>query len=135
MQQHGSKCFACRPPPSPDPGVRSKGQNPTFSAYGHGAYQIKWNHKCSNMVGNILPADPSPTLPSVGDKWSKFNFSEHGHVAYQINGNDACNNMVAYILPAYPLTLACGVKRSEVNVFSTWSFCISKEMESQMQQH
>ena len=32
----------------------------TFSEHGPVAYQIKGNHKCSNMVANILPADPPP---------------------------------------------------------------------------
>ena len=34
--------------------VRSKGQNSTVSEYGHVVYQIKWNHKCSNMQAHIL---------------------------------------------------------------------------------
>ena len=40
MQQHGSKYFSPGPLPP----------------HGHVVYQIKWNHKCSNMVENILPA-------------------------------------------------------------------------------
>ena len=39
-------------------GVGSNGQNSTFSEHGHVVYQIKGNTKCSNMVANILPADP-----------------------------------------------------------------------------
>ena len=55
--------------------VGSKGQNSTFSEHGHVAYQIKGNHKCSNMVANVLPADPThPHDPGVGVKRSKFNF-------------------------------------------------------------
>ena len=38
-----------------------------FSEHGHVAYQIKWNHECSNMVSNILPAYSAPTLRV----WSK----------------------------------------------------------------
>ena len=34
--------------------------NSTCSEHGPVAYQIKMNHKCSNMVGNILPADSPP---------------------------------------------------------------------------
>ena len=56
MQQHGSKSFALRPPPPSTLG--SVGQNSTSSELGHVPYQIKENHKCSNMVENILPADP-----------------------------------------------------------------------------
>ena len=33
----------------------SIGQNLTFSEHSHVAYLIKDNHKCSNMVANILP--------------------------------------------------------------------------------
>ena len=62
MQQHCSKYFALRPPPThtpPDPG----GQNSTFSEHGHVAYQTKGYRECSNMVANILPADhPDPTF-------------------------------------------------------------------------
>ena len=53
----------------------SKDQNSTFSEHGHVAYQIKDNHECSNMVANILPADPPP--PSTLDMRSvglKVNF-------------------------------------------------------------
>ena len=57
MQQHGSKYFACRPPPPPPPT-----HTPT-PEHGHVAYQIKGNQECSNMVANILPADPPPLPP------------------------------------------------------------------------
>ena len=57
MQQLGSKYFASRPHPTPTLGVRSNGQNSTFSEDGHVAYQIKWNHECNNMVANIMPGD------------------------------------------------------------------------------
>ena len=67
--------------PSPHPG----GQNSTFSEHGHVAYQIKGNHKCSNMLANILPADPLD--PGVWSKGHNTNFSEHGHFAYQVKGN------------------------------------------------
>ena len=33
-----------------------------FEEYSHVAYQIKGNDACSNMVANILPADPHPQL-------------------------------------------------------------------------
>ena len=55
MQQHGSKylnIFSQIPPPPRPQG--SKDQNSTFSEHGHVAYQIKGNHKCSNMVANII---------------------------------------------------------------------------------
>ena len=58
MQEHGSKYFVRRPllppPPNPtDPRVGSIGQNSAF-------FQ-NMVIKCSNMVANILPADPYPT--------------------------------------------------------------------------
>ena len=46
----------------------------TFSEHGHVAYQIKRSHKCSNIVANILPADPHPL--GVGSKGKKWTFSE-----------------------------------------------------------
>ena len=36
-----------------------KRSNANVSEYGHVAYQIKGNDACSNMVANILPADPA----------------------------------------------------------------------------
>ena len=41
----------------------SKGQIATFSEHCHVAYQIKGNQVCSNMVANILPADPPMPPP------------------------------------------------------------------------
>ena len=64
MKHHGSKYFARRPPtPTTTPilGMGSIGQNSTLSEHGHVVYQIKGIMKCSNMVANILPADPSPS--------------------------------------------------------------------------
>ena len=43
--------------------VGSKGQIATFSEHCYVAYQIKGNQVCSNMVANILPADPPPPPP------------------------------------------------------------------------
>ena len=54
-------------------GLGSKGQNSTVSEHAHVSYQIKGNHECSNMVANILPADPSLPDPGDGVKRSKFN--------------------------------------------------------------
>ena len=52
------------PLPPPPPFTNPKGQNSTFSEYGHVADQIKGNHKCSYMVPNILPAEPLPPFQS-----------------------------------------------------------------------
>ena len=50
MQHHGSKYFYPHTPPP-----LTLGQNLTFSEHGYVAYQIKWNHECSNMVANTCP--------------------------------------------------------------------------------
>ena len=48
-------------------GFGSKGQNSTLLERGHVANQIKGNHKCIDMVSNILPKDtPSPTTLGMG---------------------------------------------------------------------
>ena len=56
-----------------------RGQNATFSEYGHVAYQIKRIDAYSNMVANILPADspPPPSDPGGGVKRLKFNFFQN----------------------------------------------------------
>ena len=61
MQQHGSKYFARRPLPISNSwgGVKRSKFN-VFSHQCQVAYQIKENRECSNMVANILPADPYP---------------------------------------------------------------------------
>ena len=74
-------------------------------------YQIKENHKCSNMVANILPAYPLPQNPRDGTIGRNSTFSEHGHVAIKLNGITKCSNMVATILPGpMPLTRPMGQK-------------------------
>ena len=70
--------------------VGSKGQIATFSEHCHVAYQIKGNQVCSNMVANILPADPPPPTHT-------HTHPEHGHVAYQIKGNRECSKMLANV--------------------------------------
>ena len=63
-----------------------RGQNITFSEYGHVAYQIKADDTGSNMVANILPTD-TPSTKGVGSKGQTISFPESSHVAYQIKGN------------------------------------------------
>ena len=53
-------------------GHRGWGQNSTSSEQGHVAYQIKRNHKCSNMVGNILPVDPPANTGGLNVKNSEY---------------------------------------------------------------
>ena len=92
MQQHGSKYFAHRPPPPTPP---AKVKNSTITEQCLAAYQIKGNHKCSNMVANILPTDPPPPPPA---KVKNSTITEQ----CQMKGNHKCSNMVANILPADP---------------------------------
>ena len=68
MQQHGSKYFARRQPPTL--GMGSIGRNSTFSEYGHAAYEIKENQERSSMVANILSVD----IPDPGDGVSRSKF-------------------------------------------------------------
>ena len=44
-----------------------RGQNSTFSEYGHVAYQMKGNDECSNMQAHILSLQ-APSAPGVGSK-------------------------------------------------------------------
>ena len=50
-----------------------RGQNSTFSKYGHVAYQIKGIEACINLVATILPIY-SLSGPRGGVKRSKFSF-------------------------------------------------------------
>ena len=75
----------------------SKGQNVPFSEYGHVAFQITWNHECSNMVANHLSADTPHGQNST--------FLEHVHVAYQIIWNQECSNIQAHILSVHTLSI------------------------------
>ena len=67
MQQLGSKYFARRPPPpyTPTLWMGSIGQNSLVQNMVMFPYQIKENQECTNMVANILLADPLPP-PTLG---------------------------------------------------------------------
>ena len=45
---------------TPTQGQGAKGQNSTFSEHGHVAYQIKWNHECSNVSSKYFTRRPRP---------------------------------------------------------------------------
>ena len=101
---------------SPLGGLRGwgRGQNLTFSEYGHVAYQIKADDAGSNMVANICPQTHS--TQGVGSKVQTIYFSESSHVAYQIKADDAGSNMVANILPTdTPLTQGVGSKGQTIS--------------------
>ena len=74
--------------PNPWDGLRGwgRGQNETFSEYGHVAYQIKAEDAGNNMVANIVPTD-TLSAQGVGSKGQTIYFCESSHVAYQIKGN------------------------------------------------
>ena len=57
MQQHGSKYFVCRPPPDPGDGV-NKIKIQLFQNMVMLHIILNGLTKCSNMIANILPADP-----------------------------------------------------------------------------
>ena len=51
----------------------ARGQNETFSEYGHVACQIKADDAGSKMVANILPID-TPSTQGVGSKGQTISF-------------------------------------------------------------
>ena len=120
----------------PDPGDGANRLRFNFSEYGHGAYQIKENHECSNMVANILPAYPLPQNPRDGTIGRNSTFSEHGHVAYQIKWNHEMQQQGSkYFVCSSSHThththAADWVNRSKFSLFRAWSCCISNKMES-----
>ena len=83
MQQHGSKYFYLQTP-HPHPTLRG-GSKLTLPEHGHVEYQIKSDHLYSNMVANILPADPPPPphthththLCELSAEISSFTFPEN----------------------------------------------------------
>ena len=54
------------PTPSPVLWLGSEGQNSIFSEHSHVTYQIKEKQECTNMVANILLADPLTPLRPWG---------------------------------------------------------------------
>ena len=56
-----------------DLGCGGRGQNFTFSEYGHVAYQIKADDAGSNIVANILPTD-TPSTRGWGQKVKLYLF-------------------------------------------------------------
>ena len=120
MQQHGCKFLARRPPSTL--GVKIQFFQSMVM------FHVEGNQECSNMVANILPAEPPRPPPStleVGSIGKTSTFSEHGHVAYQIKGNHNCSNMVNNYLSAVPHTdPGVAVNRSKFNLFRAWSCSI-----------
>ena len=95
-------------PPGWTKGVGSKGHTSTFLEHNQVAYQFKENHKCSNMVANILPAHPPPPL-GMGSVGQNLTFLECGHVAYQIKENQNAGNY-RELNPTHPQHLNLGME-------------------------
>ena len=70
-------------------GVGSKSQNSSISEHGHVAYQIKRNHKCSNMGGNVLAADPPANNVSLNVKIQLFQNMTMLHIKFKYITNAA----------------------------------------------
>ena len=60
------------------------------------------NHKISNIVANILPADHPAQPKGLVSKGQNSLFSEHGHVVYQVKWNYVCSIITEDFLPAEP---------------------------------
>ena len=125
MQQHRCKYFARRPPSPQTLGMDSVGQNSTFSEHGHVAYPIKENEDCRTMVANNLPADTTPLTLGMGSVGQISTFLGYGHVAYQIKENHECSKMVASRPDSTHPDHGDGASRPKLNLFRTWSCCIS----------
>ena len=131
MQQYGSKYLTCRSPCA-TLGMRSIGQNSTFSERGHVAHHIKGIHEIQQHGSKHFAhrTSPKPLTLELESKGQNSTFSEHG----QIKGNHGLSNIVANLLPADtpppPPHPGDGAKRSKVNFFRTWSCCLSNYMES-----
>ena len=108
------KQIFCPQPPSPPPpatlGV--KGQNSTFSDYGHVAYQTNRNHDMQQHGSKLFALKPSP-LPYYPSGWGHL-VKNQLFIAYQIKENHECSNKVAKIVPAEsPLDPGDGVNMSK----------------------
>ena len=92
--------------------------------------KLKGITKFSNEA-NIWPEDPSLTLgrESIGQNQT---FSENGHIVYQIRRNHKMQQHGSKYFAGRPLPgPGYGLNRSKINVFRTWSYCISNLKESQ----
>ena len=64
-----------------------------FLEQGHVAYQIKGNHECTNMVANILPADPQyPHTLGMRAIGQNSSFAEYVMLHIIIYWNHKCSN-------------------------------------------
>ena len=71
--------------------------NNQFNIFRTWSYQIKENHKCINIVANILPIDPPPRYPGDGLVGQNSFFQNMVMLHINIKGITECSNMVANI--------------------------------------
>ena len=124
--KHIKRDFDPRPVSDPLGGLRGRDQNSTFSEHGHVAYQIKGNHGCSNMVANILPANPLPSPPpDPGGQKVKIHFLQNIIISNLIDSRmqKRGSKYSAHIPSPTPTRPWGRVKRSKFNFLRTWLCC------------
>ena len=123
MQQHGSKYFALRPPPNPRNRVYRS--NSIFQSTVMLHIKLKVITKCSNIVANILPADPPPHLHiipttlgyGVKVKFQLFQMMVMLHIKLKGITNAGTWSQLFCLPPPPPPPPGNGVNRSKVNFF------------------
>ena len=116
----------------------SVGHNSTFSEHGHVAYQIKENQECSNMVANIMPADPpSPSIRTgLIVKFQLFHYMVMLHI--KLKGITKCSNTVTNIClqtPHCPLTFGIGSIGQKLTFSEHGHVAYQIKGNNEMQQH
>ena len=97
MRQHGSKCFAGRPP---SPLRQGMGFKSTFSEHGNFAYQFYWNHEIKQYGSKYRARRPPPFPPTLRSKRQIQRFQNNVMLHIKVTGITQCSNMVANFLPA-----------------------------------
>ena len=104
----------------PTPRMGSIGQNSTFSERGHVAYQIKVNQECSNMVAIYFARRPPFLTLEMGSLGQNSTFQNMVMVQ-----DNKCSNRVTNNLHADPPPPRVWGQKIEIQLFRTWSCCIS----------
>ena len=100
----------------------AKGQNSTFSRYGHVAYQIKGNDTCSNMVASTLPA--APTWPWGRGQKVKFYLLTTWSCCISSQRVSQMQHGSSYFACRHP-DPGVGLNGQTFDFFRIWSCCIS----------
>ena len=106
--------FTHRPPPPLTLGLGSKGQNSTFSEHGHVAYQIKWNHECSNMKAYISRRPP----PHRPRGWVKIQLLLN-NLHLKLNGFTNAAILYQIFCLQTPSTLGVGGQKVKIQLFQS----------------